>query len=238
MSAAQILSAYGGGPVGPSDPNFASVLLLLPGAGIAGNPPTDVKLHSLAVTSDVYSTARAKFGLTSILNPSGGFISNANPADRTLYTGTANPITIEAWVYLNSLTTNQAILGQDNGAGLFNRFWIGSGGGLEFDGSNTAGNFRFNVSTPSGIIFAGNWYHVAYVRTGTTSRLYINGIWQGGETVSVSETLGGNSDWFVGKYPGASWPFDGHIAELRISSMARYTGTGTFPVPTGPFETH
>ena len=72
----------------PLDPTYdqywTSVPFLLPGAGTVAAAPTDVLGHALTVTTDAYSTTQAKFGSTSIANPSGGFITNTSAGDRTL----------------------------------------------------------------------------------------------------------------------------------------------------------
>lgn len=78
------------------------------------------------------------------------------------------------------------------------------------------------------------WYHAAVVRTtGGVWTLYINGLSEGTATESATPTSN-TSTLTIGRDNfNTARDFLGHIAEVRYTNAARYTGA--FSVPTGPF---
>ena len=70
------------------------------------------------------------------------------------------------------------------------------------------------------------WYHVAYVRSGTSFNLYVNGILESTVTNSDSFNFSG---WTIGRgyYDNQ---FNGYIDDFRITKgVARYTAPFTPP---------
>ena len=77
------------------------------------------------------------------------------------------------------------------------------------------------------------WYHVALSRSGSSTKLFLNGV-QEGSTYTDSSNYGTTKPIkFAGDYAGAN-TFSGHLDELRVSSVARYTAD--FTAPTGLFQ--
>jgi hypothetical protein len=81
--------------------------------------------------------------------------------------------TIEAWVYLNSVTGTQGIYSSiDNSADS----WVGIS--LSFSGTSflatswISGN---DTITHQNTVTTGQWYHIAIVRSGSTTKSYLNG---------------------------------------------------------------
>ncbi len=85
------------------------------------------------------------------------------------------------------------------------------------------------------------WYHIAVSieHATNTVRIYINGQLQGTNTNFFNRlsSIGNTVNNWIGRsqFPGDPY-FDGIIDEVRISSVARYTGA-SFTVPAGPFTT-
>jgi hypothetical protein len=92
------------------------------------------------------------------------------------------------------------------------------------------------VITGSTTIGSGSWYHIAITKSGTTHRLFVNGVQDGTATNSTSADA---SIVSIGsKSPGASGSsivnLNGYIDDLRITKgIARYTSA--FTPPTAAF---
>ena len=148
--------------------------------------------------------------------------------------GTAD-YTIECWVNISSSSSSNynTIFSNSNlGLHLFERngefyYYTGSDGG----GNGSSGSTGHTTNT---------WYHVAAVRDGTDTRVYINGkcdqtfTWNGTTDASTSNfRIGGGDHYYL----------DGYIYDFRVTGgEAKYSGTSTasdwanFDEITAPFE--
>lgn len=77
-------------------------------------------------------------------------------------------------------------------------------------------------------ISGGGWYHIALVRYGGSTKIYVNGT-QEGSTYTDSNNYVADGIW-IGGTPSASQYLNGHMDEVRITKgTARYTGNFTAP---------
>jgi hypothetical protein len=113
------------------------------------------------------------------------------------------------------------------GTGTDNALVIGLNGNQPYVFIN--GAFRIQ----GGSAPVGSWHHIAYSRTGTTGRLYVNGTSVGSWIDTID--YGTAKPLIIGAdYNGANL-LQGHIDELRISKgISRYSGA-TLTVPTSEF---
>ena len=145
--------------------------------------------------------------------------------------------TIECWAYFNSFvgynsTINPVLFDQysggGTGAGNWQWYFTTSGGGgnssatfvMYYDGSSTFTNTTtLNINT---------WYHLAVTRSGSTIRMFINGVLQP-TTATFSGTVGRNDTlWFGAQHSGISYFFNGYMSNARIvNGTALYTSTFT-----------
>ena len=102
--------------------------------------------------------------------------------------------------------------------------------GLRFylDNNNAFTSDNFSLNT---------WYHVAWIRSGTDSKLFIDGTQN--QSTATSFTHNGNStenaelgqaSGYSGTVSGGPYPFYGYIDEFRISRVARYISDFSPPV--------
>jgi len=172
-------------------------------------------------------TAEKKFGTASLaLDGTGDYISFANQPDFGFGT---DDFTIEGWFYRE--TTGVAVsLFDFRTAATQTAPWlyIGAGGGLLYVVNSTN-----RISTGSGTIGAGSWIHIALSRSGTDTRLFVNGTQVGSTYTDTNDYI--QSPLTIGsRYTGANEFFDGYIDEVRITKgLARYTAN--FTAPTAPF---
>jgi hypothetical protein len=214
-----------------TDPNFADVSLLLHGDGANGsttitdNSPSPKTVT--AVGNAQISTAQSKFGGASIaFDGTGDWLqASFSPA-----IGTGN-FTIEAWIYINSLASLAPLCCLGDGAnadGLL--IYVTTGGRISAFGSNGV------IATGSTqTVSATTWTHLAVTRSGSSLKLFVNGINDGTATNSANLSNGLTQ---IGRelYNNATGAqLNGYIDDLRITKgIARYTANFTPPTAAFP----
>ena len=178
-----------------------------------------------------------KFG-----DSSGQFTRSSNqfltvPNTNNAFAFGADDFTIELWAYLNSIPS---------GSGYPAGYWLCGWGDVNsntgFDFYLTDTNIIMSIadfaSTPvSGVhnMVTEQWYHLCAVRSGTSIKLYVNGIEVASATTSVSACSPGSHIAIAAAEPtgATSGNFDGYIDDFRITKgVARYTSS--FVVPAAP----
>jgi hypothetical protein len=128
--------------------------------------------------------------------------------------------TMEAWVYANALSTNNGIVSQWS-SGLNFIFKIVTGGRPYF--AAYPGSTVVTQGTTTTVV-ARQWNHVAVTRSGTTVRLFVNGVVDA-TTGTVSGTISGGSLVTIGSV-GAAEYWNGYISNLRVvKGTALYTSS-------------
>ena len=233
------------------DSSYASVSLLLHGEGSNGgstftdDSPTP-KTPSL-VGAPTTSTAQKKWGSASMsFGGSADALSYAHATSLNLASG---DFTIEAWVYVTSLSTTRTLIQKDQSYGTtFTSYAIqfGTTGVVACSvGTGASAGYSQSVSTAAGLITTSTWQHVAFTRSGTTLRIFVDGALAQTATQTGSPNDGGKPV-IVGRYPAgggaADMWFAGYIDDLRITKgVARYTAAFTpdaraFPNGLGEIE--
>ena len=137
---------------------------------------------------------------------------------------TQTDFTIDAWIYRNVAGAAHNIYSNRSAS---------VADGLEFrvNANNTLQVFYTgsgNSLTSTGTLSAGQWYHVAAVRSSTTVYLFINGVLD--SNTSIGNGTVGTGTPKIGVDNGGTSGFNGHISNLRvIRGTALYTSTFTPP---------
>ena len=138
--------------------------------------------------------------------------------------------TFECWFHTHTVSGNR---------GIFNLGNSQQEGGFEVYISNKtlkvddAGTLKF---TTSDLIDMDQWYHIAFVRSGISNRLYLNGVDVGGYTTSNDYGInsGGNRSYFMmgtGYNGSVEHFFDGNISNVRVlNGTALYTSSFRPPI--------
>jgi hypothetical protein len=219
----------------PVDPQFGSVSLLLHGDGANGSTTiTDNSLNAVTVTRSgsappVISTAQSKFGGGSIFfnNP----FSNAAWLDLPASTLFSFPsdFTFECWVYV---LTRGAAFGSTviETTGNFTNGLVLRGDSPQTSWSWTVGG----TGIDGGSLTLNEWNHMAVSRSGSTVRVFKDGIQQntGSNSTAINPTAGASR--IAESILATIRQFNGYIDDLRITKgIARYTAN--FTPPTAPF---
>jgi len=172
-------------------------------------------------------------------NGTSQYVTVPNSSAITLDTGN---FTIEAWVYTTVLN------GQN---GIFGKRELGQYIGVIFRVLNTTNKLVMQIADASGTAWAidadtvgdpllpalttNTWYHVALVRSGSSFKIYQNGV--GGTSYTYAGTITHNTALgYIGKADGASGGqfWNGYITNFRIvKGTAVYTTNFT---PTAPLN--
>jgi len=177
------------------------------------------------------STTQAKFGTTSMyFDGTGDWLTM--PGRSELAFGTSD-FTVEFWMYVAA--NGPRILYDSRPAstsGAYPTIYINSSNKLIYI-ANSADRI-----TGTTTISLNQWYHVALARSGTSTKLFLDGVQEGSTYTDSTNYLNGTNRPIVGAN-GNNTSFDnynGYIDELRITNgYARYTGN--FTPPSAPFQT-
>ena len=175
------------------------------------------------------STAQSRWGGSSILfNGTGNFLHSSMIQPITQF---GADFTVELWVYFNSLSGTQTLfstLTELNGQNI--RIYKDTDNAIKY-WSGISGNGAIRIT--GGTVATGQWYHIALSRSGSNSRLFINGVQSGSTFTDNAGYLAGIIG--IGSYGSATivdQAINGYVQGVRITNgVARYTGT--FTPPTG-----
>ena len=159
------------------------------------------------------STTQAKWGTTSMyFDGSGDWLYNAASTLNVGF-GTGN-FTVEMWVYPTSNPANGpgTVFDARNSAtseGWVIRIFSDLSVGF-YDGPNNV-----YQQTAASAVPLNTWTYLAFVRSGTTLTIYVNGT--SAKTATVSSNLGTSWPFYVGNNYSAGYTYYGYIDDLRIT---------------------
>ena len=210
-----------------SDPYYSNVVLFLDGNNIGSNVNNEFR----ATAGDAARLAITRTGATqgsfSPYSPNGwsGFFNGINNyltiASNAVF-AFPNDFTIEMWVNLQSFTNNRCY-----------ETIISDGAELNFTGGTPLfGKYGVsNVIASSSTINLNTWYHIAVSRSGTNTRIFVNGVQTGINTNDTHSYVQGSLR--IGADGTPTYYHNGYISNLRVvKGLAVYTSN--FTPPTGP----
>lgn len=164
----------------------------------------------------VTDTAIKKFGTSSlILDGTEDYVGVASNNDFGFGTG---DFTVEGFFYFDTVTGVQSLFDFRSGADTDVGLYLNVDAGVPKVYINGA-----TVLTGSITLTTSTWYHIALSRTGTTMKIFVNGIEEA--TGTVSTDLATAKPFLIGtKWNAAAEFLDGNIDEVRITKgSGRYT---------------
>lgn len=180
---------------------------------------------TVTVTNAVISATQSKFGGSSMyFDGTGDYLTLDGSSDFSFGTG---DFTIEMWVWLNSASATYTLLDfRTTGAnGAFPTLYTASSELVYYFSSAVKINAAHGITS-------GTWAHVALCRSGSSTKLFVNGS-QIGSTLSDSTSLSvGASRPSVGTSGNSlnTSNLTGYIDDLRITKgYARYPSAFSYP---------
>jgi len=176
-----------------------------------------------AVGNTQVSTAQSNFGGASALFDGNGDRLTVTSAGDFGFSG---DFTLEGWFRFSTLSSQFFLfdfrLSTDGSVVKPTLYWTNSGG---------ANNLRYFVNGADRITGTTNalstntWYHIALCKSGTSTKLFLDGTQQGSTYTDTNTYV--DSNCAIGDYAGTGYGLNGYIDEVRFSNSARYTTTFT-----------
>jgi hypothetical protein len=171
------------------------------------------------------STTQIKYGNSSMyFDGAGDYVSIPSSTNFDFGTG---DFTLETWANLSALSTNRVLIDKwsTGNVNSWQLYWRSSGTSIVFYVGST---IVVQDPNPSNIV-VGEWNHIALSKSGTTVRLFINGIVVATNTSSVSYTNTRPIGLGVQLSTATNY-LSGYMQDVRITKgLARYTTTFTPP---------
>jgi hypothetical protein len=205
------------------DPFVNNVSLMLDGESLI-DKSANARTFTASAGASI-STANKKYGNSSIYcNGSNSYIYNSS-----FNSSFSGDFTIEFWVYFNALSSINNLIFIGNESSGRHGIFINSIGKPAIDLYFTGTIVTFNST-----ITTGSWVHLAFVRTGTTVKLFVNGV-QDSTTGTISGTYGNANGVYIGSDSNAIYSTNAYFDDIRITSgISRYTAS--FTPPTAPLS--
>jgi hypothetical protein len=152
---------------------------------------------------------------------------------KTAFALGSGDFTIECWVN-SAFAGNGGVAGQRDPGGnasLSSFYMLGIGTSLQCAILSGATKYEIVVTMTANV-----WSHVAFVRDGATTRVYVNGVQQG--TAAVSTVVVNTSIYPVqlGTTGDTVFYYNGYIDDFRFTKgICRYPSGTTFTPPTAAF---
>jgi hypothetical protein len=223
------------------DPDYSSVSLLLHMDGANGSTTfTDSSATPKTLTrfgNTQISTAQSQFGgASAYFDGTGDYLTV--PYTTAAFDWWTGDCTIECWVYASSFATwhwtdgiNLPSLIGNLSVSSMTDYWsfgVVSGNFIKFH--YFTGSSRQVTSTNT--VTVDQWNHIAMTKSGTTIRLFVNGVEGASATVTGTPQSSTSVPLAIGQSNNRS--ITGYVDELRITKgVARYTAN--FTPPDAPF---
>lgn len=197
-----------------------------------------IKYNASANGNVQISTAQSKFGGSSALfDGSGDYLGFTYSASEHQF-GT-DSFTIECWIRISSFADENTIFFTGNDGNVFNgiTFAVGADGSVK--SSIGDASTVLNLSSAASQIAANTWYHLAFVRNGSSLKLYKDGTEVASATSSL--TIGApntSPSTSIGRLYGTTYQrkyLNGFLDDFRIyRGIAKYTANFTAPTAALP----
>jgi hypothetical protein len=170
-------------------------------------------------------TAQSKFGGASYLGDgTGDYIQAASDSAFNFGTGS---FTIEYFIRFSAISTLYVPIALRESGSVNNGEWwceiTAAENKMYWGFKNQAGTqFYVNLGLAGTAFATGQFYHIALVNNAGTAQMYVNGT-ATGTTTALSGSFGNSTTaMWIGAGAGA-YSVNGHMDEIRVSNIARYT---------------
>jgi hypothetical protein len=211
---------------------LASTSVTVPTTGGPSTPDSSsIGTPGYIVGTPTPSTGTGKFGNGIVIANNTQQVQWANMFQPT----GAQPFTVEFWFKRTRTGVAEFLMAQW-GATVPTQSWITMIGSDNIPAAlwiDSSGTQFYIGANPTTITDTTTFHHMALSFDGTTMRLYLDGVQQaGGFSPSGATSMQSTSSQIItlsGNAAGLSNPFFGTVDDVRISNVARYTGTTLTP---------
>jgi hypothetical protein len=132
--------------------------------------------------------------------------------------------TIESWINVTSTSNYNIYVNSDTSNNLGVTLYAGGGTIHAFVTAPVGGNIVYDLQGPASSVVNNAWTHVAFVRSGTTFTVYVNGV-AGTPSTNSNAMPSSQARCFIGtSYNSSAVFFSGYISNLRVvNGTAVYT---------------
>jgi hypothetical protein len=202
----------------------------------AGIPDLAMQNDLQTVGNAQVSTSVKKYGTGSVYFPSTGINYLSSASGQDLYAFSTGDFTIEMWLYMTSVAGYQFPYDSRplSTNGLYPLICIGNNDGTMYYTVNSVDVIQANA------VFSTNaWHHVAVCRSGTSTKMFLDGTQVGSTYTDTNNYLNGTNRPLIGTAGNSpttsSYVLRGYIDDLRVSKgLARYTANFTPPTAALP----
>ena len=233
------LGSYGGAVAGGGQDSNTKLLLNFDrtgGTDIEDSSNTGGDGHKITASGNAVIKA-SPFGdgkSAIFFNGSNDQISIANHADFQINSSGGSG-TIEMWIYPTTIQNYDVLFIRYGISGRYDHYCTLNADGAiiwwRYDSSNS---LIGTITCPNGTIVTNKWQHCAFTMSGTTQKIYVDGVEKGSVTLSGSTNHATDVPLIFGKH--ASNAFNGYMDEIRFIKGTDGTNgaiyTGDFDVPT------
>ena len=180
---------------------------------------------TITANGNARTAGGGKIGNAMSFDGTGDYLSVADNTDFEFGSG---DFSVDTWIKLNDVTNEQYFMGYWSNSTVADRQFglrLATGGTLFGFGmaSDGVGGFLINETYPWSPS-VGRWYHIAVIRSGSTVKVFINGVQVGSTTVSGSMYSGSTQATRIGgDFVDSPRPLNGYLDELRIIKGAALT---------------
>lgn len=191
-------------------------------------------------TGTQHSTSEAKFGATAIrFSGSGNLlvpeVGGGLEGKGEFYLG-GEDFTVDCWVKFDSIAPNAQVIvaqGKTSTSDAITVFQIRSRTDGKIEAALNFGGLG-DLATAIGVVGISQFHHIAYVRTGNTFLLFVDGVQEATTSTSGSQTNGINSNLSIGRRGDGGNDLTGYIDEFRFV-QGKAVWTANFTPPTAPY---
>ena len=156
-------------------------------------------------SADAFATTTSKYGRSVDMDGTGDFMLVDSSSSLDSYT---DGISMAGWFYLDALSTTKYFFDKQNNF----YFRVSSTGAVTL--------YLFGIDNPtslttaSGVVTTGNWFHIAFTYDGSSRRIYVNGKIKAEDIKSGSVSSGGGL--YIASQASGTNPIDGRVDEVRL----------------------
>jgi hypothetical protein len=180
-------------------------------------PATNVFRGISGANTAVLSNGQTKFGPTTYSSTGGGLFASNNA-----YTWGTGDVTVEGWSWWSVASSADLFDQRSAEPNLQVLIFVSNTGVFTYyvNGVN-------RITSSAGAVTTGNWFHWAWCRASSVSRLFLNGTQAGSNFADTFNFSASNVNVAAGFGDTSKW--QGFHAAFRVTKAARYTTTFTPP---------